>query len=357
MLYELIQNYFFVGVNILFLLVFLLTNTVFNKRVTRQFMFSILVLFVISMTEYIDYNMSFRETPSLVRTIAVMTGYILRPFLIFTLITILRYRSRKECAVIAIPAIFNAVVELSALFCGLAFAYDETNQFVRGPMGYTPHICSLIYLIIIMLLSIQHFKQRHFLEACINMTMVSVCLMSSILETFYQFNGLIRMASSLSITFFFMYLCAQNFKRDALTQTLNRHSFYRDVELFKNNLIAVLSIDLNDLKRINDSEGHAAGDEAIVTTAECIQKHLVKGCYLYRTGGDEFIVLCPKNATSMDQLQKMISHIYAEMEKTPYRCAIGIAEYHHGESIESLCARADDDMYRNKKKLKENVNL
>ena len=76
--------------------------------------------------------------------------------------------------------------------------------------------------------------------------------------------------------------------------------------------------------------GHAAGDKAIVTTAECIQKRLVKGCYLYRTGGDEFIVLCTKYASSMDQLQIMISQIYAEMEKTPYRCAIGITEYNRG---------------------------
>lgn len=79
-----------------------------------------------------------------------------------------------------------------------------------------------------------------------------------------------------------------------MTRTLNRHSFYRDVEVFKHNLNAVLSIDLNDLKSINDSMGHAAGDKAIVTTEECIQKRLVKGCYLYRTGGDEFIVLCTK---------------------------------------------------------------
>ena len=49
----------------------------------------------------------------------------------------------------------------------------------------------------------------------------------------------------------------------------------------------------------------------------------------------------------------MISCIHAEMEKTPYRCAIGMAEYRLGESIEGLCARADEDMYRNKKDSKQ----
>ena len=196
------------------------------------------------------------------------------------------------------------------------------------------------------------------MEACINLTMVSICLLSSVLESFYQFHGLIRMASSLSLTFFFMYLCAQNFKRDALTRTLNRHSFYRDAENYKNNLIAVLSIDLNDLKQINDSQGHAVGDEAIVTTAECIQKFLMKGCFLYRTGGDEFMVLCPKNATNLEQLDKMVDLIYEAMEQTPYRCSIGLAEHHKGESFNSLCARADEEMYRIKREWKKkNSNL
>ena len=47
-----------------------------------------------------------------------------------------------------------------------------------------------------------------------------------------------------------------------------------DAEKFKDKMIAVLSIDLNNLKKINDFQGHAAGDVAIYTTAECIRKHL-----------------------------------------------------------------------------------
>ena len=54
-------------------------------------------------------------------------------------------------------------------------------------------------------------------------------------------------------------------------------------------LTAVISIDLNDLKRFNDENGHAAGDTALCTIVACIQNILPRGCHLYRTGGDESV--------------------------------------------------------------------
>lgn len=345
MAYDFIRDNFVITINILFLIVFLGTNTVFDKRITKRFLVSILILIATTVVENVDYALSFRETPTMLRTISHMLGYILRPYTIYVLILILRYETRKERWLVALPAIINTVVELSALFCGLAFEFNEANQFVRGPLGYTPHICSGFYLVLILLLSAQFFKERNYMEAGIILTIVVTCVVATVLESIWDHEGLLRVASSLSITFFYLYFCAQSFKRDALTKVLNRHCFYRDAEKYKDKMIAVLSVDLNDLKKINDSEGHAAGDVAILTTAECIRKHLIKGCFLYRTGGDEFMVLCPKHAATPEQLQTMMRAVYEEMKTTPYRCAIGMAEYVAGETFDNLCARADEAMY------------
>ena len=191
------------------------------------------------------------------------------------------------------------------------------------------------------------------MEAGVIFAIVVMCMVATVLESIWNYPGVLRASISLSITFFYLYFCAQSFKRDALTKVLNRHCFYRDAEMYKEKLSAVLSADLNNLKKINDSKGHAAGDVAICTTAECIQKHLLKGCYVYRTGGDEFTVLCLKQMTSLTQLESMIKDILSEIEKTPYRCAIGMAEYREGESFSSLCARADEAMYLEKERLKK----
>lgn len=352
MAYDFIRDNFVIVVNILFLIVFLGTNTVFDKRTTKLFMVSIGILIATTVVENIDYALSFKPSPTMLRIVVHMLGYILRPFIIYVLILILKYETRKERWLVAIPAIVNTLVELTALFGGLAFTYNEANEFVRGPLGYTPHICSGFYLVLILLLSAQFFKERNYMEAGIILTIVITCAVATVLESVWGFKGLLRVASSLSITFFYLYFCAQSFKRDALTKVLNRHCFYRDAEKYKDKMIAVLSVDLNNLKKINDSEGHAAGDLAIFTTAECIRKHLIKGCFLYRTGGDEFMVLCPKHAATKEQLLAMMNHVYEEMKTTPYRCAIGMAEYVAGESFDNLCARADEDMYQRKSELK-----
>ena len=352
-LHEFVHENFVIVVNILFLLVFLKTNTVLDKSITKKFLISIAILIVVVIMENIDYVLSFRSTPTMLRTITTMIGHILRPYIIYVVILILAYETKKERLLIAIPAIFNTIVELSALFGGLAFAYNEANEFVRGPLGYVPHICSALYLVLFLNLSVRFFKERNYMEAGIILAMVIVCGIAVTLESVWGHYGVLRTAISLSITFFYLYFCTQSFKRDALTKVLNRHCFYLDSDKNKGKMMAVLSVDLNNLKKINDIQGHAAGDEAIYTTADCIRKNLIKGCTLYRTGGDEFMVLCQKNAATVEQLQAMIENIYAEMKKTPYQCAIGMAEYIEGESFNSLCARADEAMYQKKAELKK----
>lgn len=353
MVYDFIQNNFILVVNILFLTVFLRTNTVFDKEITRRFSISILLLVAVTVAENVEYAMSLRPEPTMVRVWMSMIGYTLRPLIIYVLILILKYRSGRERLILAVPAMINAVVACTALFSDISFSYDAANEFVRGPLGFTPHICSGLYLCLILILSAQFFKERNYMEAGIIFVIVVTCGVATGLESVWKHQGLLRAASSLSITFFYLYFCAQSFKRDALTKVLNRHCFYRDAEKYKDKMVAVLSVDLNNLKRINDSEGHAAGDAAIVATAECIRKNLAKGCFLYRTGGDEFMVLCPKHAASLAELERMITKISADMKETPYRCAIGLAEYRQGESFNSLCARADEDMYQRKMELKK----
>lgn len=353
MVYNFIQNNFILVANILFLLVFLQTNTVFDKEITRRFATSILLLIVVTVAENIEYAMSLRAEPTVVRVWMSIIGYTIRPLIIYTLILVLKYRSRKERFLLAIPAMINAVVAFTALFSDISFSYDAANEFVRGPLGFTPHICSGLYLFLILILSAQFFKERNYMEAGIILAIVMTCGVATGLESVWKHQGLLRAASSLSITFFYLYFCAQSFKRDALTKVLNRHCFYRDAEKYKDKMVAVLSVDLNNLKRINDSEGHAAGDVAIFTTAECIRRNLLRGCFLYRTGGDEFMILCPKHVASLAELENMIEKITEDMQKTPYRCAIGLAEYRQGESFNSLCARADEAMYQRKMELKK----
>lgn len=353
MIFELTQINFAILVNIFFLAVFLWTNAVFDRKTTRHFAVCIVLLLVLTVTESVDYALGYFPEHVLLRTAMAMLGYMIRPWLIYIMILLLKYETRKERFLLAIPAILNVLAESTALYSGLAFYYDEAGILRHGPLGYSPHICSALYIVLFLIFAAQFFQERNYMEAGIVLGIVIVCVIATAIESFTDHQGMLRASSTLSLTFFYLYFCAQSFKRDALTKVSNRHCFYRDAQRYKDKLAAVLSVDINGLKKINDSEGHAAGDEAICVTAECIRKNLKRGCFVYRTGGDEFTILCLKNPAVPEQGKQLIRAISEDMEKTPYRCSIGMAVCQPGEDFESLWNKADDAMYREKNKMKE----
>ena len=153
-----------------------------------------------------------------------------------------------------------------------------------------------------------------------------------------------------ALTFYYLYLNTQQFKRDAMTNALNRRCFFMDAEKRMSNLSAVLSIDLNGLKMWNDEYGHAKGDDAICTMVQCVDSVLPVNCFLYRVGGDEFMILCFNQESST--VEKLKNKIQENISKTPYSCAIGVA-YNDGKTdFNKICSRADKSMYEDKKRMK-----
>ena len=82
---------------------------------------------------------------------------------------------------------------------------------------------------------------------------------------------------------------------DELTRLFNRRSYEEDIEVFKKEGIPenmmIISADVNELKTINDTRGHSAGDELIKGAASCLLSVVGSSGKVYRTGGDEFIAL------------------------------------------------------------------
>lgn len=95
--------------------------------------------------------------------------------------------------------------------------------------------------------------------------------------------------------FYAEYLTERMSKTDMLTGLGNRVAYTEDTDRRIAHGIpddlTIIYLDVNELKRINDTLGHHAGDELISGAAECIKQVFSKDCGCYRTGGDEFIVV------------------------------------------------------------------
>lgn len=120
--------------------------------------------------------------------------------------------------------------------------------------------------------------------------------------------------------------------------------------------VAVLFLDLDDFKRVNDSLGHSVGDELLQAVAERLQEHVRAGDTIGRLGGDEFTLVLPEiesHETAAQIAGKVLELIAEPFELTGSRLdvttSIGISLFPiDGEDVETLLRSADTAMYRAK---------
>lgn len=120
--------------------------------------------------------------------------------------------------------------------------------------------------------------------------------------------------------------------------------------------LALLFIDVDEFKSINDLYGHQVGDEALIMIADRLRSFVREEDLVSRWGGDEFACLLLEVGPKADVIrlaQSMIDRIAEEFESSgtslSLRCSIGIAMYPgDGESADVLLKNADEAMYRAK---------
>lgn len=149
---------------------------------------------------------------------------------------------------------------------------------------------------------------------------------------------------------------------DTLTGLPNRHFFY---EQLKNTLInaeqnsmpfAVVFVDLDGFKPINDVLGHAAGDAVLKSVARRLEENVRKNDLVARYGGDEFvIILSGIHKTAVPAIARKIVETVAmphefDGESVALSSSVGIATFPgNGSSLDELITHADTAMYRSKR--------
>jgi diguanylate cyclase (GGDEF)-like protein/PAS domain S-box-containing protein len=127
---------------------------------------------------------------------------------------------------------------------------------------------------------------------------------------------------------------------------------------------AVVFIDLDGFKSVNDQYGHAAGDRLLVAAAERLQ-NAVRDCdQVGRLGGDEFLVICPGVATAA-QAVRVADRIATALEATvdvgpgdvELRASVGVAWTSEWLHADTLIAQADSAMYESKRTGRKAVTL
>ena len=154
-------------------------------------------------------------------------------------------------------------------------------------------------------------------------------------------------------------------RRDELTGVKNKNAYHELQKSIQENIehgldyltFALVVCDANNLKQINDTEGHVAGDEYIKSSSKLLCDIFVHSP-VFRVGGDEFVVfLRSEDFTNREELMKTLRDRVEENVRTGKRpiLASGMAEYipTTDSLVSDIFDRADKEMYENKQKLKQ----
>lgn len=152
----------------------------------------------------------------------------------------------------------------------------------------------------------------------------------------------------------------QRVTQDPLTGVGNRAEFDRRLEELADRArdgisgFSLIICDIDRFKRINDTYGHPAGDEAIIRFSQIISDHSREGDLVARYGGEEFVLLCPAcdNATAASRAEAIRVALEASpmsfLQGESITASFGVTEYQEGDTPESVLARSDRALLRAK---------
>ena len=305
---------------------------------------------------------------------AVKCGdYILTPFAGGALVC--HFRGSSICKkLIGGVLITNTVFQLIAAFTGWMLNVDAQNRYFHGPL-YVVYVA--FYILLIILIAIEFItrgrcfrrQNRTSLYTILALVIVGI-LLQELLGREYR-TAYLGLTLGMAMMFIhiteFSQLSSDDriheqqtvINTDVMTGLLSRYAYEHALKDLDSSAsfpehLTVFSIDINGLKHVNDTLGHAAGDELICAAADCIKDTFESNGMCYRVGGDEFIVLSKMDKEQAQkaivQLKKNAAAWHGEKVEALHLAAGFATKIDHPDlSGEKLASVADKEMYEEKK--------
>jgi diguanylate cyclase (GGDEF)-like protein len=157
---------------------------------------------------------------------------------------------------------------------------------------------------------------------------------------------------------------------DALTHVLNRRGFEEclthELSVARRHGVGgvLIFVDLDEFKPINDTFGHAAGDEVLRTVSNLLRGHIRDTDYIGRLGGDEFAILLPRSnkrngLRRAEDLDRKLNNAYAAWDNNQIqlKASCGVHMYASNAEVKELLEAADAAMYKIKQERREKFGI
>lgn len=367
-----LKYYTAISVIVWLALLILCTLVYENDRISttkrKIFYLTYVLIFIASLAEWVGvYISGITGIPAVWLRIVKCIDYILTPIAGAALVGQMRLRN-VWTKILNVVILFNTLFQLVSFFTGWMTKVDEKHYYYHGPLYniYIGEYVIVLLLVIILFLNYgKNFRKQNRLSIYLVMVFMLVGIIMQ--EGLGKDVRTAYLAMTIGATLMFIHsteysqqkkddeLLEQRIqiKTDAMTGLLSRYAYNNAMDKYTTDMpesLVAFSIDINGLKRVNDTLGHEAGDELICGAAACIKNVFDEVGSCYRTGGDEFIVLASmskKEAVKCVQdIEKLTKNWTGSLvDSLALSVGYAVLEEHKDCNCSELIQVADKQMY------------
>lgn len=269
---------------------------------------------------------------------------------------------KKRFIYLLVLFFINAIFTIGTPFFGWFYKISEENIYSRGPLFFIHSLINITLVIMSIILLLKNHKRLDKAHYSSYLFFVLMPALGLILQILIYGIAVTLSLTSISIVVVHINVQNQRINLDYLTNLFNRRQLDYYIQEKMNDAIkrqkkfAIILIDLDNFKLINDIHGHFVGDEALRKTADILRDSVTKDVFVARFGGDEFYIVC--DICEDGDVKKLLVKISDNFSTFNAHNEIYTIEYSYGyviyddmrhNSLVELHQEVDHQMYQMKK--------
>lgn len=265
--------------------------------------------------------------------------------------------SRFQCVLMTSISGFVFALLIANFFYPVVFRISETNVYSRGPLFMVNNLMEVAFMIdgvIIYLIGRARSGGVKFFPVLQFVWPIFICVC---LQNFFYGISTVWVGIAVGFTSLMLALQNENIFIDKLTRLFNRYYLDRiSGTLKRSNKIAMMMIDMNGFKSINDNLGHSQGDDALFSMAEILRETVESHGTAVRYAGDEFVIVINTDneqvaASYRDKIkQKLADFNKKRIKKYKMSASIGMGIFDLKQNnLDEILEIIDKRMYEDKK--------
>ena len=359
-------------------------NETLSRRAKKEFTCIAILIFVCTICEFLGIYLNGTDTHyvtihGIIKAIE-FSGAPIIPILYVKVVSVKDIKMKCKSIILG-ALILNVVCECISIFTPFTFYIDENNIYVHGKF-YILYVLTYFSGIIFFIFELFRYTAKY--QRRNNTTLLAIVIFLILgfsVRIFYENIHTDWLVVSISLLLFIIYYSDLSLKVDPLTSLLNRKSYENRLKKIDYET-AIILLDADYFKNINDTYGHQFGDKILKIIAKTILQAYGKYGYCYRIGGDEFcVILKPrkleeliskhKNLYNKCQIIDILNNDFDELLVKQYEefpmlkngVSKGYAIYyeissefeHTSHTINEAIKMADERMYKDKQRRRKTV--